>query len=94
MISKKSVIKLRSLAQNVEAKYQIGKKEVGPEVIDLLDKALTANELIKIKILQSALANKKEIIDEVAERLKAEMIQTIGHTFVLYRESEDRIIKL
>lgn len=94
MLSKKQVVQLRSLAQTLESKYQIGKNEITPEVLDLLNKALKAHELIKIKLLKSVLNEKTAIIQSLSTSLKAEHIQTIGHILIFYRESEKKIIKL
>ena len=43
---------LRSLANGIDAKYQIGKDGIDEETIKMVDLALEANELIKIKVLE------------------------------------------
>ena len=40
---------LRGLANTIDAKYQIGKNGVDENTIKMIDEALEANELIKIK---------------------------------------------
>ena len=44
---------LRGLANSIDAKYQIGKGGVDENTIKMVDEALEANELIKIKVLEN-----------------------------------------
>ena len=89
MITGKQRAKLRGMANQIQALYQIGKDGVTDNVIAQLDDALEARELIKVHILDSALLETRETADEVAARLGAESVQSIGSKFVLYRRSEN-----
>lgn len=79
---------LRALANGIDAKYQIGKGGVDDETVEMIDLALEANELIKIKILENALLDVRPTCEELCERTGAFPVQCIGNKFVLYRESE------
>ncbi len=79
---------LRALANGIDAKYQIGKDGIDDETIKMVDLALEANELIKIKVLENAFLDIREACEEVCEATGAYPVQCIGNKFVLYRESE------
>lgn len=89
MITGKQRAKLRKMANQVQALYQIGKEGLTDNVITQLNDALEARELIKVHILDSALLETRETADEIAARLGAESVQAIGSKFVLYRPSKD-----
>lgn len=78
---------LRKLAQTLPTKYQIGKEAVHPELITLLDLALTKQELIKVHVLKAAQPEAKSLIHALATSLKAELVQIIGHRVILFRQN-------
>ena len=78
---------LRKLANTIDAKYQIGKDGISEETVKMIDLALEANELIKIKILENAFLGTREVSDELCEATGAFPVQCIGNKLVLYRES-------
>lgn len=80
---------LRGLANGIDAKYQIGKNGVDEETIKMLDLALEANELVKVKILRNALVEVRETCEEICEKTRAFPVQCIGSKFVIYRESKN-----
>ncbi len=79
---------LRKLANGIEAKYQIGKGGIDEETIEMVNLALEANEIIKIKILENAFLDTRSACNEVCEATGAEPVQCIGNKFVVYRESK------
>ncbi len=79
---------LRSLANGIDAKYQIGKGGIDDETIDMINLALEANELIKVKILENAFLDIREACSEVCDATGAYPVQCIGNKFVIYRESK------
>ncbi|MBP3388516.1 MAG: YhbY family RNA-binding protein, partial [Clostridia bacterium] len=52
------------------------------------DDALTARELIKGKVLETAPLTSREAAETLAQAVNAEVVQVIGRTFVLYRANE------
>ena len=87
MLSSSQRAKLKSIAQNLNPIFQIGKNGVGDnQVSDILD-ALAAHELIKISVLKSAETPTKLVLDEVCERTGAEPVQAIGNKIVIYKRS-------
>ena len=53
------------------------------------DAALTARELVKMKVLETSPVDAREA-DTLASELGAEVIQVIGRCFVLYRFNPDK----
>ena len=54
------------------------------------NEALEARELIKCRVLESAMLTAREACQELAKRTRSEGVQVIGTKFVLYRESHSR----
>ncbi len=100
MLNSKERSNLRSLAQKIEPIAQIGKTSVSEEdgtfsesFLKSIDEALTARELVKISVLKNAAFTAKEIGDDLAEELSAEIVACIGHKIILYRYSNKKGIK-
>ena len=79
---------LKSLAQNIDAIFQIGKNGLTPEVTAAIALALEARELIKISVLQNCLEDPKEMAQTLAERTKSIVVQVIGKKIVLYKPAK------
>ncbi len=89
MITSKQRSKLRSLSNNMKPLFQIGKDNLGENLIKQLDEYLELHELVKIRILQASTEKAKPTCTMVAKKLNAESVSAVGSTFVLYRKSED-----
>jgi RNA-binding protein len=87
---------LRSKAHHLEPVVIIGNNGVTETVIDSVDKALEARELIKIRFNEFK-KEKKTLSEEIAEKTESGVAGVIGHVAILYRpnKNEDkRKIKL
>ena len=61
----------------------------------MLDKALTARELIKIDVMKSVEVPIMELALDLSSRLNAEIVQVVGRVIVLYRmNKQNRKIRL
>lgn len=76
------------MAMQENALYQIGKNEIGESMLDMLDKALTARELIKISVLKTQTISIRELALDLSSALHADVVQMIGRVIVLYRKNE------
>ena len=85
MITSKQRAYLRGLGNTVETILQIGKSGISDTVAAQVNEALTAHELVKMRVLETAPVTPKEAAVELAERLSAEVVQVIGTRFILYR---------
>ena len=97
MITSKQRAYLRKMANSLQPVFQIGKGGITEEMIKQLDLVLEARELIKVRILETALLDTHAACDTVAEALHAEPVQSIGSKFVIYRrarEEKNRKIEL
>lgn len=93
MLTTQERTKLKSLAQNIDAIFQIGKNGITENLINDLSVALDSRELIKISVLRNADFNAKQVIGELAEMLNAQPVQAIGNKIVLYKKSQKKDIK-
>lgn len=94
MITSKQRAYLRSLANTMETILIIGKGGISDEIIVQADEALSAREIFKGKVLETANKNAKEIANIIANRTNSDIVQVIGTKFVLYRKNnkDPRII--
>lgn len=88
MISK-SKQALRAAAHQLKPVVLLGSKGLTPAVIQEIDIALTAHELIKIKLTGVEREEKSALLDTICSDLGAVLIQQIGHIAVLYRENPE-----
>ena len=87
MITSKQRAFLRSLANDLDTILMVGKSGIGSDIIKQADDALTAREIIKAKVLETAPVSSKEAAQQIAEQTNAETVQVIGSKFVLYRRN-------
>ena len=76
---------LRGLANSLDTILTIGKGGLTENVVQQADEALTARELIKGRVLETAMMTAAEACASLAEATGAEGVQSIGSRFVLYR---------
>ena len=87
MLNSKQIKYLKGIANTHQAKYQLGKNLISENNLDLLDKALTKNELIKISIMKGFDLDIKEAANDLGNALHAEVVQVIGGVIVLFRKN-------
>lgn len=90
MLTSKQRAFLRSMANSVDAIFQVGKNGVTPELRDTVHNALEARELIKISVLDNNMLSAKEAAGILADRTGADVVQVIGNKFILFRQSKTK----
>ena len=90
MITSKQRAYLRSLSQNLDTIFQIGKGGITEEICNQIFNALEARELIKARVLENSGYTAKEAASIIAEVLECEVVSCVGSRFVLYKESEKK----
>lgn len=90
MLTQNEKKQLKALINQDKTKYQIGKGEVTNAVLDMLDKALTARELIKVEVLKNVTTPIMELTLDLSSKLHAEVVQTVGRVIVLYRRNKEK----
>ena len=81
---------LRGQAHDLKALLQIGNKGVTPAFIAELDAVLEQHELVKVKVAGEDRDTRDSMIEDLADKVDAALVQRIGHTAVLYRPSKER----
>ena len=81
---------LRGQAHGLKAMLQVGGKGVTDALVAEIDGALEHHELIKVKVSGEDREARDTMIDELAARTDAALVQRIGHVAILYRPSKDR----
>ncbi len=94
MLSSKQKKYLRSEAHHLHAIFQIGKDGVHSKQIEGIDEALESQELIKVKLLDTCPLTTKQAALEITMHTKADVVQIIGHTIVLYRKSDKELYRI
>ena len=92
MITSKQRAFLRGKANDLDAIFQIGKDGIHENLIAQLGDALEARELIKIKVLETAMLTAREASEAVCEATGADPVQCIGTKFVIYRPNSEKPI--
>ncbi len=80
---------LRSLANPLQPIVHVGKGGLSDTLEKQADDALTARELVKGKVLESAPDTTRAAAEALAQVVGAEVVQVIGRVFVLYRRNPE-----
>ena len=88
MLTSKERADLRAQANTIDTTLIVGKDGVTENVIAEADKLLTARELVKGKVLESALMSAREVSEAICEATGADGVSCVGNKFVIYRFSE------
>lgn len=94
MLSGKEKRHLRALASNERAIVQVGKEGISANLIDSLEKALEARELVKVSILKNCDEPLREIAYDLAAACNAQIVQSIGRVIVFYRRSKKNLLEM
>lgn len=90
MLTGKQKSYLKGLSHNMQPIIQIGKNGVSEMLVKTIEDALEARELIKISVLQNCLEEPKTMAIDIADVLEAEVVQVIGRTIILYKQSRKK----
>lgn len=87
-LTKAQVKQLRGMGQQLRPLVIIGRNGLTDAVTKQTGETLDRRELVKVQV-QPGAGEAREIADALAEATGAELVQTIGNRFVLYRRSSD-----
>ena len=88
MLTSKERAELRAQANTIDTTLIVGKDGVTENTIAEADRLLTARELVKGKVLETALMSAREVSDEICAATGADGVACVGYKFVIYRFSE------
>ena len=89
MLTPKQKRELKALASTLTIRYQIGKNEISETLVDMLDKALTAHELIKIDVMKGCSLPIMEVALDLANKLNSELVHVMGRVIILFRRNKE-----
>jgi RNA-binding protein len=79
---------LRSLAHHLDPVCYVGKNGLTDALVQSVDMALDAHELIKVKFVECK-KEKREIATQIGERTRSHIVGVIGNVVILYRQHPD-----
>lgn len=94
MLSGKQRSTLRALGNELNPIVIIGKAGLTANVIEQLDQALTARELVKVRVLPHQDFDPGETAADLAAQTDSEVIQVIGRNILFYRVPREGPSKL
>lgn len=85
---------LRGLGHHLHPVVMIGKEEVSEALLTSVGEALEVHELIKVKLQEGCLMDRREVAEILAEQTGAAVVQVLGKTILLYRRAQEPKIDL
>ncbi len=83
---------LRALGHHLKPVVMIGRGGLTETLFASVEEALTAHELIKVKLQEGCDLDRQEVATTLSERTASSVAQVLGKTILLYRRGEDRKI--
>lgn len=80
---------LRADAHHLAVQVHVGHGGITPALVASLDDVLRTHELVKSQVAKGGDLGAREAAGQLAEMLKAEVVQVIGRTFTLYRHNPE-----
>jgi RNA-binding protein len=76
---------LRAMGHHKDPIVQVGKDGISEGLLSALDVALDTHELVKVKLGDSAGADRRALGAAIAEAAGGELVQVLGRTVLVYR---------
>lgn len=90
MLNSKQRAQLKSIAAGIEPVFQIGKGGINDAQVAQIDDYLRVHEIIKIKCLDNSMYTPREAAEEIAAKIGAEVVISIGSKAVLYKRNPEK----
>lgn len=87
MLTSKQRAEFRAQANGLEVTLMVGKGGVSEQVLAEAGTLLEARELVKGRVLETAMMSAREVSDAICEATGADGVSTVGATFVIWRKS-------
>jgi RNA-binding protein len=88
-ITSKERAELRGEAHHLSPMVHIGHQGLTDALVQAIDDALRTHELVKIALVKASDVKPQDASHEIAEKLGADVVQTIGRTCTLYRHNPE-----
>ena len=93
-LSNKQKQYLKGLAHSIKPIIQLGGNGLTEGVLAEIENALGHHELIKIKVPTDDREEKTLIMDAIIRETGAVKLQVIGHTLIMFKQSEEQKIEI
>lgn len=90
----KQVRFLRGLGHHLQPSVMVGKDELSSGLIASVEEALDCHELIKVRVQEGCMLDRKEVADQLSQITGAQVAQILGRTMLLYRATPEKLISL
>lgn len=85
---------LKGLAHPLKPVVMVGNAGLSEAVLAEIENALAYHELIKVRVSGQEKTERKQMLDEIAEKTGADLVMMIGHIGGFYRPAEKSVIQL
>lgn len=92
-LNKRQIKQLKALASKLSPLLWIGKNGVTDAAVKQASETLESHELLKVVVQDGCPIDEREVGETLAGQIGAQLVQVIGHRFVLYRPSKKPGIK-
>ena len=86
----KQVRYLKGQGHHLKPLVMLGRDGLSNFVLNELNAILTGHELVKVKVGNSCMLDRREAAGAAAEKTGSEIVQILGKTFLLFRANPDR----
>jgi RNA-binding protein len=93
-LSNKQKQHLKGLAHSLKPIVQLGNNGLTEGVLAEIELAINHHELIKIKVASDDKEEKSLFMEAIIRETQAVKVQSIGHTLVLYKQSDEKKIDI
>jgi len=95
MITPKMKRRIKRALSAERPTVHVGKEGATTQIINEISKQLDTREMIKAKILKTALKDEesKNIATKIAQQTDSLLIEVRGHTFLLYKRKQKKRVK-
>jgi RNA-binding protein len=88
-LSSRERAELRAEAHHLTPLVHVGHQGLTDALFQTLDDALRTRELVKVALAKTTDVSAKDAAHQLAAKIGADVVQTIGRTVTLYRENPD-----
>lgn len=88
--TQKQILQLRRSAHGLKPIVTVGNLGLTENVLAEIDRALYDHQLVKIKLTSPDRQQRKELTDRIIKEKKAQLINAIGKTIVIFRISDKK----
>jgi RNA-binding protein len=88
-LSSKERAELRAEAHHLTPAVHVGHQGLTDALFQSLDDALRTRELVKVALAKTTDVSTKDAAHQIAEKLGADLVQTIGRTATFFRENPE-----